>query len=419
MQWRREEDAYILTLRLDAGESIQGRGQGQVPVQLITNEATVGFDGGLPDPHPDVLAAAALSIVAPWAKRRIWFSEGISPGLIDAIGEIFGLVAGPIDPGLDMRRPGSRVALAFGVGEDSTAVSLVLPLDTPLIHMRRVAHRRVPNRFTAYRPALFERLASDFRDRGRKVIIAATDVEFLCAPHPTYPTWPAVGIGAYLLADALDLGCVAFGTVLGSRYLHGGLRFGIPIPAERPWDRIFARVGLPFMMPLAGGTEATTSLIVRRAGLSSHVRSCPLGDESGPCWTCMKCFRKELVVAARDSRPLDDRLLRTLHADHPIVRRFHRPPPYPVHHMAEYGLARLTGVAPRYLLEAAAPFRSVRSETEWVARFYPASAEYDVLPEFRSTVGPAVAKVVVPMSEVDVDVLESWDARARVARLLG
>jgi len=416
--WRREEDAYVITLRLDAGEGIHGHGQGGAPMQLVTNEATFRFDGEQPDPHPDLLAVAALSIAVPWVKCRVRFSAAISPGLAEAIAEYFGLAAGPVDPRLDVRRSGSRVALAFGVGADSTAVSLVLPRDAPHIHLRRVSHRRVPNRFKEYRPEVFERLALGFEDLGRHVIIVPSDVEYLRAPHPTYATWPAVGVGAYLLADALDLGSVAFGTVLGPRYLYGGLTFGLPTPKEHPWDHLFARAGLPFMMPLAGSTEVTTGLIVRRAGLSSHVRSCPVGDESGPCWTCMKCFRKELVTAAWDARPLDDRLLRNLHEGHPIVERFRSPPPYPVHHMAEYGLARLID-GPTFLEEAAAPFRDVRDETDWVARYYPRSAEFDVLPQWRSTVGPAIAKEVEMMSTADVSHLEGWDALARVGRLTG
>jgi hypothetical protein len=360
---------------------------------------------------------AGLSIVAPWAARHIDFGDAISVGLADAIGEHFGLSAGPVDPHLEPRRTGGEIGLAFGVGDDSTAVSVVIPPSSPHIHLRRVPHRRIPNRATIFRPDIFEGLAVGFRERGKHVEIVRADVEYLCSPHPTYPTWPAVGVGAYLLADALDLGAVAFGTVLGSRYLRGGRAFTAPTPASQPWQEVFARAGLPMMMPLAGSTEVTTNLIVRRAGLSDAVRSCFRGDESGRCWSCTKCFRKDLVVAARDGRPLDDRLLRNLNADHPIVAQFERSPPYPVHHMIEYGLARLVGDAPAFLTRAARPFRPVAEETGFVERYYPRSAEYDVGPEWRPMVWPAIAQQVVPMSDTDVANFESWDAAARIERL--
>src|SRR5690606_40388543 len=140
-------------------------------VRLATNSCSVHLPYAVPEPHPDLRALAAWTVVAPYTVSRIVFDRPVSPGFAAAIEEGWGIEAGPV--GDVAPRRGERLAISYSGGADSVAVATILP-DAPLIHFQRVSHPRVPNRWTHYRSDVLARLALR---TGRDVTIVRSDLE--------------------------------------------------------------------------------------------------------------------------------------------------------------------------------------------------------------------------------------------------
>jgi hypothetical protein len=367
--WTVEGNTYHLQLRLDPWEPLTGVGQDRRQVELVTHTCHVQLPDGTATPRPDLLALAAWTVVAPWARTRVVFDPPISRHLAEALGRGWGLEAGPVDDGATARLPGARAGLSYSGGADSIAVSEMLPEGSPHIHFRRVPHPRIPNRGNRLRVDVAERLVLEAGKRGRHVAVVRSDLEYLCRPWPMFPQWTTVAIGCVLMGDHYDLGAVAFGTVLESRYLSNGYRWSGGKSAGR-WGDVYAAVGLPFFRPAAGLTEVGTVRLAAESELADLVRSCQHGDLDSPCLACAKCLRKELVGAGLERRPLHPVLGRRLTPDHPAVRPLMGEPPYYFQDVIEYGLARAVGVEATALAHALNRLRPTVEGTEWTTRFY-------------------------------------------------
>ena len=391
-----------------------GVGQGGARIELVVGETSVGFDPAAEMPHPDLLAISAVTVLYPWIARRLRLDHPISPELTETLASQFAIDAGPIDRHISPRSPGKRIGISFGAGEDSAAVARILPPGNPLIHLRRSGHRLRPSKPTDYRPDVLADFARGFERLGFEVHVIESDIENICLPHPTFPTWPAITLASILHADRLDLGSIATGTVLGSRYFEGGSKLYRPPHPDHKWEELFAAGGIPLMMPLAGATEITTGEIVREAGWDTHVRSCPVGSEERACFRCLKCFRKEIVTAAREGRDPEDWLLDHLREDGShILGIFQEPPPFPTHHNYEYAFSRIRSLRNTKLAPVLDRIRLDRDETRWVQRYYPGSIEHDVPALWRSTAEPGISTSVVPMDDFDQDNFLKWDASTR------
>jgi len=410
--WTRTDDRLEFKIRLDPGEDTTGIGQGGRQVTLVTDRCTFKLPVDIEGTHPDVMALAAVCIVAPWLKSTIRFDEAISPGFAAALERGFGVDSGPIDGDVEARKTSHRAGLSYSGGADSMCVSELLRRDTPHIHLRRTRHPRVPNRATHYRADVAAALVVEAANRARSVHIVETDLEFLVGPFPMYPEWTTIGIGCVLLADRLDLGAAAFGTVMGSRYLSNGYRYQ-PVPAEDRWEAIFAAAGLPFLRPACGLTEVSTVAIAHASDLSDLVRSCALGGLDGPCLNCKKCVRKELTMAGIERRPLDEMLVRNVEANDAVLAEFAKPPPYYFQHVLEFGLARAVGIEDTFLGHAKVALRPTFATTDWATKFYPAALTHDVPEPLRAAMDSAIAARVVTMTPSEVEIVETWDAASR------
>lgn len=414
--WDRVNGRLRLSFGLDPGEVVVGAGQGGARVELVVGETSVGFDSETEIPHPDLLAVGALTVLYPWITHRLQLNHPISRELAETLAVHFAIEAGPVDSRISARSQGTRIGISFGAGEDSAAVARILPPGNPLIHLRRSKHRLRPSRPTNYRPDVLADFAREFENLGFESHVVESDIENICLPHPTFPTWPSITLASILHADRLDLGSIATGTVLGSRYFEGGSKLYSPPHPDQKWEKLFAAAGIPLMMPLAGATEVTTGEIVRKAGWDEHVRSCPVGSRESPCRDCMKCFRKEVVSAARARRDPAGWLLDHLRNDEsPILRTFQRPPPFPTHHNYEYAFSRIRALRSTKLAPVLDRMRLDRGETRWVERYYPGSIEHDVPPPWRPTARPGISSHVIPMNEYDRENFLNWDASTRAA----
>jgi hypothetical protein len=401
-----------LKLRLDDHEKLAGIGQQGMSIRLVTNDTVIRHPSISERVHPDLVALAILSVVIPWVGRLLLLDVPVSQGFSDAVEAAFGLGVGPVDEGLVPRPRGERIGLLYSGGADSGALLGLLPSDSPLIFLKRIRHRRVPNRATHLRVDVSEYFARKVETPQRRLQVASTDLEFLCQPFPTFPTWPAVGIGAVLLADHLDLGAVASGLILGGRYMRHGLRFDPDSENDQAWRTVFDAVGLPLLRGTEGATEILTYELAHRAGLSEITRSCQLGTIEAPCWNCKVCLRRELIRAAHLNEPLPRQLLDNIATNEKVLAPLMGRPPYYQQHIFEYTLARVPGLEGTVLETAMNHLRPSRSGTEWLRRYY--SPALDKIPDpWRDPFERKLMESADFMSEAERLIVESWDVANR------
>ncbi|MFI7539269.1 DUF6395 domain-containing protein [Streptosporangium sp. NPDC049376] len=400
--WTTEGDVMRLAFRLDAEDEITGLCADGQPLRMATNSCRVELPRTPGEVHPDLRALAAWTIVAPWTRRTVTFDEPISPVLAEALADGWGVEAGPVG---GTPRSGSRLAVSYSGGADSVAVAAMLP-EAPFVHFQRVSHPRVPNRWTHYRSDVLARLAEK---TGRELTVVRSDLEFtLAEPRPGYPEHHAVAAGALLLADELDLGGLAFGYELGSRWLGGDrylLRYTPDNPMWAPhgaWGRAFAAVGVHIVLPVGGVSEAVTMRLALNSSLREQVRWCLRGVE-GPCGTCGKCLYKELIQAAVERRPLRT----AVGPKRPVARKWQEPPPYGGQEMIEYGCARVPGVEGTVFGRAAGFLGATEASTAWLDRCYPPAVE-EIPEPWRKQVHDFMAAEVGFMSEDEARRVESW-----------
>ncbi|MET8159851.1 DUF6395 domain-containing protein [Sphaerisporangium sp. NPDC005289] len=421
---------WRLRMRLDAREDLAGTVTDGHPVELATDTCHVrlparagdagpsgagssgaGSSGAGTPPgevHPDLLALAAWTVAAPWTRHRVVFDRPISAELAAAFESGWGVEAGPVGGG-PPRAAGDRLAISYSGGADSAAVAAILP-DAPLIHFRRVGHPRVPNRWTHYRSDVLAALAND---TGRDVTIVESDLEFLLrSPRPGYPEHHAVMAGAVLLADAMDLGGVALGYEIGSRWLGGGRyvhRYTPDNPmwsGHGPWGRLFAAAGLSLVLPVGGISEAMTMRVALGSELRDQVRWCLRGDGAGPCGRCGKCLYKELIQAAIERRPMSTAIT----ADRPVARKWQQPPPYGGQEMIEYGCAHIPNIDDTPFARAAGYLRATPESTAWLERCYPPAVE-EIPARWRGAIAAVMERDFGFMDADDVKRVESWGGR--------
>ncbi|MEU6413534.1 DUF6395 domain-containing protein [Microbispora sp. NPDC046933] len=406
VRWTRDAGVWRLVFLLDAEDETTGFCTDGHPIELRTNSCHVRTGAAGASPHPDLLAVAAWTVVAPWTRGRVTFDRPISAGLAEALRTGWGVDAGPVgaDP-----RTGARLAISYSGGADSMAVATMFP-DAPFVHFQRVSHPRVPNRWTHYRSEVLARLV---QKTGREVHVVRSDLEFvLSRPRPGFPEHHAVAAGALLLADDLDLGGVAFGHELGSRWLGGERythRYSPDNPmwaADGPWGRLFAAAGVAMVLPVGGLSEPVTMRMAMESDLAHLVRWCLRGDMDGPCTRCAKCLRKELILAAVERRPLDTPITASM----PAARKWQEPPPYGGQETIEYGCAHVPGIENTPFAKAAEYLGATAESVRWLEHCYqPALGE---IPEpWRARVEAYVGENIGLMTEDEARRVETWGAR--------
>jgi Family of unknown function (DUF6395) len=412
--WTTSGGEWTLRLRLDADESLVGPGQGGAPVKLVTNSCLVRLPTPAVEPHPDLRALAALLIVRPWVGSRLTFDRPISPAFAGMLRNVFQIDGEPVDGALPARTPGPQLALSYSSGVDSIAASELLDATIPYLHHQRIKHPRMPNRANHIRADQIAKLVRAAGERERQVIIAESDHEYLCLPWPQFPSWPSVMVAGVLLADELDLGGLAFGTVLESVYLAGGRRYNAGAGRPGEWSTALVTAGLPLCRPVAGLTEVGTFRLALESGLRDLAQSCLLGYAGRPCLGCVKCVRKELLAAAVSNKPVHPKVRTRLQPDDPIAKEFQGSPPLHMQNIAEYILARVRDVEGTLLETLTTRVAATVESTSWNERYYPRALVEQVPERWRADISAGLAKRLDPMTEEDTQTVESWDGARRM-----
>ncbi|QSB15139.1 hypothetical protein JQS43_01830 [Natronosporangium hydrolyticum] len=412
IRWQPAGSDWTLRLRLDPDESLAGTGQGRAAIQLVTNSCTVRLPGPIGEPHPDLLAAAALLVTWPWVGRQFVVDRPVSAAFAAVLADTFTIEVRPVDDRLPTRTPGDRVGVSYSSGVDSIALTELVGPAAPLIHFQRVSHPRVPDRATHIRSDQLALLARRAGERGREVWVVESDLEFLCLPWPQFPTWPAVAVGAVLLADELRLAALGFGSVLESVYLRGGRAYRGP--GAGPWAAVLSAVGLPLCRPTAGLTEVGTLLLTRGGELAGLAQSCLLGMAGRPCQGCVKCVRKELLTAALERRPVAPEIRRRLTPGDPAAKDFEGPPPLHMQNITEYVVARVPGLAGTVVGALATRMSVSESATAWNERFYPPALADEVPQRWRAECTRRLRGRIEPMAAPEIRTVETFDGAQRL-----
>lgn len=266
--------------------------------------------------HPDLLVLSAILCARPWilTGEEVLCSIPASPALAAA------LLAGPkvrlarVDPDQAPRpQPAESTGvpgLCFSGGTDSVAALAMMPRRTRSYHLLR----RAPDderRATMFDTRAAEQSCALVRRTGRRVVVVPSDVEYLRDPTG-FPHDFTTAVPLLLHADAHGLDAVAWGAPLEATYrLQRGIFRDLPrSPFLREWGGVFAAVGLPVCLPIAGVSEVVTSTIVAQHELGVAAQSCVRGPRLGrPCGRCAKCARKTLLAGAVSGAWPDDAAL--------------------------------------------------------------------------------------------------------------
>lgn len=397
-----------IVLRLDREDDLHASGQQGMPIELVTDSATIELDDTAAAIHPDLIALSVLTIVAPWARRRVTLDEGISPEFSKAAMETLGIEVGPVDDFLSARPQGTRLGLMYSGGPDCMAAEVLLDDNMPRFHFRRVKHSRVPNRATRFHAEVQEAIVRRSQARGEELHVARSDLEYLCRPFPTFPHWVALTVGAILLAGDHDLGSVVTGRNISGIYLGWGKEYTADGEQESRWEALFAAAGLRLLNPLAGASDVLSKRIALNHPHHDLARSCVAGTIDAPCYRCKKCLMTELTRAAMKGEPLDESVVASLSSNPMVTRRFDRPPPYPNQHLVAYSLARVPGIDATFLRTAKAALTPGVEETAWMERYYRPALAQRLPPDIAERVSSRLATLADFMSSDEEKIVEGW-----------
>jgi hypothetical protein len=198
------------------------------------------------------------------------------------------------------RKPGEALLLSFSLGVDSCAAATLLSAAEPL----HLYCRRDFDTYLTSAGARISMASVDAVDRGMELTPRLTVV-----PNTFELARVAAGgaIGfshgygyaaiSLLLADHLEAGALALGSVMEQVFLRSGNRYADIVSNTSSLvsgvKAALSSGGLDLTLPVAGCSEVATSRISRRGPFGGVAIWCPRADSDGrPCGVCFKCFRK-------------------------------------------------------------------------------------------------------------------------------
>jgi len=408
ISWCQEDNVLTFAIELGADDHSEASGQHD----NITLDQHM-FRFVLPqrqEMHPDLLAAALLTVVQPFAGRQIEMPLPVSVPFADAVRQAFNLELSPVSPQLEQRMPGSRPGLAFSGGTDSLASMMLMPEDAALVFAERIAHPHtdVPADFNTYSPqGAVETFKALERRSGRRVHRVKTDHEYIIGPYPDWATWIGLGAPLVLMAEVLDLDSIWFGAAIGSIYLPewNDLRYFSWDDEDESWQRVMTAVGIPIARPVSGMSELGTRTIVEASPYADLSISCGNGQNGNPCMLCHKCLRRLLIQA----------VLRGFLPDKTTLQQFAEQPAVQKQFSEEvmwftmaYCLTRLPLLPNLYFSRIQEAVQSIAPDVSFVERWYPRSLEH-IPVRYRSDFLARKSQYLLDSTAKHIEQIESWE----------
>ena len=280
-------------------DDITGNREEGPGTEITIKDKTIVYDYPVKEIHPDILGLICLTNFYPFMGGGVTFPEAVSPRLVRAFerGQFLNkkkLEFRNVDKGLE-KFSGSRIALAFGGGIDSSAVREMFP-EAFVVHEAHIRDGEVLESFS------HEVVKSMGFNRGNLV---TTNARYVSLPGGWH-SWPCSMNTALLMATDFDFGLILCGTVMGSNYLWNGNKY-YDRHANREfhgfsgnyWQSTFHEIGIPLFSPIDGISEFGSMRVSSKLLERGEVVYCMEADGNS-CNKCTKCFRREVIRSVVD-----------------------------------------------------------------------------------------------------------------------
>ena len=393
----------VLRASFESGDCHTGQRQEGTGTPITYSGEVIEFDYVPDEIHPDLLGLLLLIIYYPFIGERAVFPAPVSPRLEAAFRSSafdrrirFDNVDASLEPYI-----GSRMALAFGGGTDSSAVLSMFP-EAFVVHEAHVRAGRVVPSFT-------HRVVREMgSDRARVVL---SNQRYVSKPGGWH-SWPCAFATTLLMATDHDFGIILMGSGLEATLLKTGTGYFDRFEARRwhgftgnYWQSAFNAMGLPVFSPVCGASAFATSQLALQMIRSGRVFSCAL-DHGAPCMRCSKCLRKDLTRAAVDPT----HTVRWEAYDRPDIHEHLDRDPLPEGHVFSYSRRTVSGL-PSFISDTTADLPEI--ESQWPLRTHPATFEF-CDPRWRPMIRERVLAHLEEMRPADIAEMQRWSsARCR------
>lgn len=222
-EFESDGDSSTLRAHFELGEKYTGKRQEGAFREITYSGTDITFDYGVNSIHPDLLGLPCLVIFYPFVGQRVVFPMPVSRRLEKAFRKTN--FTRPfrfdnVDPALD-RYSGSKMALSFGGGIDSTAVRVMFP-EAFVVHEAHTRNGRLVPSFSY----------DVVRSLGPERAALVTSNQRYVSQPGGWHGWTCAFATSLLLATDYDFGIVLMGSTISSTLLYGGARY---------WNRFAAR----------------------------------------------------------------------------------------------------------------------------------------------------------------------------------
>ena len=390
----------MLRALFESGDRAVGQRQEGANTQITYSGEDIEFDYVPDQIHPDLLGLLLLTIYYPFVGERAVFPAPVSPRLEEAFQSgcfdqriRFDNVDADVEP-----YTGSRTALAFGGGTDSSAVLSMFP-EAFVVHEAHVRDGRLVPSFT-------HRVVRTMGSERARVVVS--NQRYVSEPEGWH-SWPCAFATTLLMATDHDFGLILMGSGLEGTLLRTGTGYFDRFQARRwhgitgnYWQSAFNAVGLPVFSPVCGASVFATARLSLPLIRSGRVFSCVL-DHGAPCMRCSKCLRKDLTRAAVDPA----HTVRWEAYDHPDIHKELDRDPLPQGHVFSYSRSTVDGL-PDYISDRISDLPEI--ESPWPLRTHPATFEF-CDPRWRPMIRERVLAHLQEMQPAEIAEMQQWNSQ--------
>ena len=367
----------------------------------------ITFDYSVDSIHPDLLGLLCLIIFYPFIGERVVFPMAVSPRLQEAFQKPSfkrRFRFDNVDPSLELYS-GSKMALSFGGGIDSSAIRVIFP-EAFVVHE---AHLRDGCLVESHTHDIVREFG---RENGK---IVTTNQRYISLPSGWHG-WTCAFATSLLLATDYDFGIILMGSTLANTLLFNGARYWDRFGARRYhgftgnfWQSAFNEIGIPVYSPVCGASEYLTMKLSLDLIAQDKVVYCT-AEEGRACFRCTKCFRRSVVRAVVDHgyRPDWDRY------DQKLVHKFLENRPLYYSHVFSYAKSRINRM-PRFISSRLKDIPDI--ESDWLNRVYTRTFEF-CDERWRPAISERVLEYLDPMEEEHVKEMQDWDVSRSSRRQL-
>ena len=407
--------------RFDEDDNPIGRRQEGPGTEIQYLGEDILFDYEVKEIHPDILGLICLLIFYPFIGKRVEFPVAVSPRLKEAFSNSnfkrqFEFVN--IDTSVPIYH-GSKMALSFGGGIDSSSVRVMFP-EVFVVH-----EGHIKNAISVRKNGLWNKIIPSFMSqkelKGDLVPSHAHDVVKSLGPDNArlvvtnqryvsqpggWHGWPCSTITSLLLATDMNFGMVLTGTIIGSTMLSNGNAFWDRLHARRHhgpsgnfWQSTFESIGIPMFSPVLGASEFQTMALSNSLIQAGDVVYC-MEDKGDACNKCTKCLRRDIIRTVTDPtyNPAWDNYNRS------EIHSFLLKRPLYFGHIFSYAMAKSNSL-PSFISDNLTDIPSI--STDWPMKFYKES--FELCPEeWRPTIQDRVLNFIEPMNSKEVEELKNW-----------